>query len=483
MRPTHRLPHGFSLLNMTFSICIQLAIVLSLLFACRHRLEDGLPTFCFFLVLMPLEAQIPLPGLFDLTIMRISLVSLLSLYLIRGEPGSGDPLPLKYLMLLHVIWAAMSTFCSLSPMTSFKQLLSQVMEFYLLYFLLTRIITRVETIHKILFAVAMAMCLCCTFAVIEVFEKWSILRIFPPSEWITYNGGLNPIFIEWGRGLRVRSTFPHPILFGNALAMSIPITLYLLSLWQQRWKRILLWLGLVLMVWSLYKTSSRGPWIASGLCCLLLFLLIKGSVRKYLLWVSFAAVLIMAARPEIWSSIDGLYTATTDTTSPTGTSYLYRDALNHAVREAVSRNIERASLGYGLGTFRERGLEINFLGRVHLWRTCDNNWAAFLYETGYGGLLIIGTLLANALWIAWRNYRTLPEPDNLLDGVLFTCIAGFYFMLLSVAAYSWGQPGYYLWILISLSVSHSRIDLVEDAGHKSDEQLPNTEEEHEFLAA
>src|ERR1700709_421388 len=140
---------------MILIICMQLAIVLSLVFASRRRLEDALPVFCFFLVLMPLEARVVVPGLFDLNTMRISLGTLLILYLVRGEPAvDSDPLPLKYLMFMHVTWAAISTLYSLSFATSAKQLLSQVMEFYLLYFLLVRIITKVKTIHNILFAIA-----------------------------------------------------------------------------------------------------------------------------------------------------------------------------------------------------------------------------------------------------------------------------------------------------------------------------------------
>ncbi|WP_348266544.1 O-antigen ligase family protein [Edaphobacter paludis] len=474
---------------MTLIVCMQLTIVLSIVYASRHRLEDALPVFCFFLVLMPLEARLVIPGLFDLTTMRISLLTLLMLYLIRGEPASSEPLPLKYLMIMHVSWAALSTIYSLSFTTSAKQLLSQVMEFYLLYFLLVRIITSVKTIHNILFAACMAMGVCCILAISESSAHWSILRIFPSNLWITYNGGVDPIYIEWGRGLRVRSTFPHPILFGDALAMSIPLTLYLLSIWEEQRKRLLLWTGLILMFWAIYRTSSRGPWIATGFCSVLLFLLIRNRIRKYILAIGFATLIVLLARPGIWATIDGLYSASTDTNTPVGTSYLYRDALNHAVRDAVAKNPTRALLGYGLGTFRELGLEIRFLGRAKRWFTCDNNWASFLYETGYGGLFLIGALLFKALWIAFQNYLHLPEPENLLDGVLFICLAGFYFLLLSVAGYSWGQQGYLAWILISLVVSHPRVALENESEDSEsgdlleEQQNPISEEEYDFSAA
>lgn len=474
---------------MILILCMQLTIVLSIVYASRHRLEDALPVFCFFLVLMPLEARLVIPGLFDLTTMRISLLTLLTLYFTRGEPASSEPLPLKNLMILHVFWAALSTIYSLSFTTSAKQLLSQVMEFYLLYFLLVRIITSVKTIRNILFAVSMAMSVCCILGISEWWAHWSILRIFPSNLWTTYNGGVDPIFIELGRGLRLRSTFPHPILFGDALSMSIPITLYLLSIWEHQRQRVLLWGGLMLMFWAIYKTSSRGPWIATALCSVLMFILIRDRIRRYIIFVGLAAVLALLARPGIWSTIGGLYYASTDNTTPVGTSYLYRDALNHAVRNAVAKNPTRALLGYGLGTFRELGLEITFLGRTKRWFTCDNNWASFLYETGYVGLFLVGALLFKALWIAIQSYRYLPEPENLLDGVLGICLVGFYFLLLSVAAYSWGQQGYLAWVLISLLVSHSRIELDSDSEDSESEdplelqQNVIPEEEYDFSAA
>jgi hypothetical protein len=61
------------------------------------------------------------------------------------------------------------------------------------------------------------------------------------------------------------------------------------------------------------------------------------------------------------------------------------------------------------------------------------------------------------LFMAWRDYRRMPHPANELSGVFLVSLAGFNFLMLSVAAYSWGQQGYMAWILISLSVSYRRV--------------------------
>jgi hypothetical protein len=112
-----------------------------------------------------------------------------------------------------------------------------------------------------------------------------------------------------------------------------------------------------------------------------------------------------------------------------------------------------------MGTFRERGLDINFLDRVQHWYTCDNNWAKFLYETGYGGLLIIGVLLLSPLVMTLKSYKRLVGPQRHLSGVIFIVLVGFYLSLWSVAGYDWGQQGFMAWILISLSVVYPRIVL------------------------
>ncbi|WP_263383697.1 O-antigen ligase family protein [Granulicella arctica] len=438
---------------MILIVCFQMFIVYSLIATSRRGLENALPLFCFYLTLMPLESRLIIPGVFDLNTMRISLTTLFLLFLIQRKGTARKVIPLKNLMVLHGTWAIFSVSYSISSATSAKQIISQVVEYYLMYYIFVKTISSKQTLHSIVYAMMMAVGVCCIFSVIEVYAKWSILRIFPSDLWITYNGGIDPLYVEWGRGLRVRSTFPHPILFGDALAMSIPLTLYLISIWQDRFQRRVLWVTLALMFWSLYKTTSRGPWIATILCCGLLYCLIHNRVRRYLLVIMGVASSALLARPGVLQTVKGLYQSSTDPSSPVGASYLYRDALLTSIIEAVGKDPGRMLLGFGLGTFREKGLDILFLGSLQHWYTCDNNWAAFLYETGYVGLILIGLLLLAALNIAFKSYRQRSGLDWQLSGVIFISLLGFYILLYSVAGYSWGQQGYMAWILIALAGS------------------------------
>jgi O-antigen ligase len=455
---------------MIIIVFLQFVIVVSLIKASRRGLENALPVASFFLVLMPLESRIVIPGMFDFNTMRITLLTLLVLYFFKRDSGTDEPVPLKWLMFFYVGWEILSTFYSLSFATSVKQLISQVLEYFLLYFIFVKTISSVQTIYKVAFAMSLAIGICCVFGLFEAYAHWSILSIFPSAFWTSHDGGTGPLYIEQGRGLRILATFPHPILFGDALTISIPITLYLLSIWQVRWQRNLLWVCGLLMFWAIYKTSSRGPWVVTGVSCALLFFLARNKVRKYLFVIGMVLLVILIARPGIWQTIEGLYDSTSDANSPIGSSYMYRGALTSAVTNAASAEPQRVLFGYGLGTFRTLGLDIDFLHEVRRWYTCDNNWDLFLYETGYVGLFLISILLAKPLLIAFRSYRKLPKPHNAFSGVLFITLAGFYFSLMTVAGYNWGQQGYMAWILISLTICCPRVLLHEASSEEASHQ-------------
>jgi hypothetical protein len=443
---------------MILILLINLVVIASLISRGGRRLEVALPLFCFYLVLIPIESKIVIPGLFDLSTERIAMITMLTLFFMQRPRGYRGLAPMKHLMWLHIAWAISSTVYSISVVTSVKQLIGQVVEYYLLYFLLLRTISSVETVYKIVYSMMLAMSVCCVFGVIEAYARWSILSIFPSNLWIFY-GGPGPLFIEWGRGLRIRSTFPHPILFGDALAMSIPLTLFLLSSPKMRSRKYLLWVSLILMLWAIYKTSSRGPWLAVGLSSLLLFILVHNKVRKYLTILVVLSMVVLIARPGIWETVTNLYEATQDSTNPSGASYEYRNALTNAITGAVRKDVTRSLLGYGLGTFREKGLDIDFLGGIRRWYTCDDNWALFLYETGYIGLVIVTMLLAIPVLASLRGYVRLPRPQRYFSGALFIVLLGFSFDLLSVAAYGWGQQAFMAWIFMALAIAYPKLAL------------------------
>jgi hypothetical protein len=194
-----------------------------------------------------------------------------------------------------------------------------------------------------------------------------------------------------------------------------------------------------------------------GISSILLFFLVRTRVKKYLTVIALLTVFVLLTRSGIRQTIVQLYESTQDSSSLVGASYDFRHALIPAVTNALAKDPLRMVVGYGLGTFREIGVDITFLNITQRWHTCDDNWILFLYETGYVGLAIVTMLLLKPLLMMLRNYRRMPRPEKYFIGVIFISLAGFYFGLLSVAGYNWGQQGFMAWILISLSVAYPRI--------------------------
>ena len=95
---------------MALILLIDLIVVLSMLRAGRKRLENALPVFCFFLVLVPFESRLVIPGLFDLSTERVAVVTLLLMFLTRpGDRIRRSQIPFKNLMFLHLGWVICST--------------------------------------------------------------------------------------------------------------------------------------------------------------------------------------------------------------------------------------------------------------------------------------------------------------------------------------------------------------------------------------
>jgi hypothetical protein len=434
------------------------AVATLLIIGARRGLEQALPVAAFILVLVPRDAAIQLPGLFDLTTQRIVLVVLTVLYLLlpaKKSESTRFATPLKWLIVFHLAWCCLSTANSIVPAMSLKKMVSEVLEYYLLYYVFFRTIKTTRTIDRILFGVVTAVIVSSVFGVIEAYRGWSVMEWFPT---VSHHFDGWTVAGEFsGRDQRVASTFANPILFGAALTMAIVLTLYLLRRASESKKRIFLWGGLLLMFLSIYKTSSRGPWLGLVLSLGLILLFEKGRVRRYLVAIGILTTTVLVMRPGVLGTIGNIYYATFDPTSPLGSSYEYRYVLRDLAVKAVSKDVTRALWGYGMESFYYLGLQGNLYGKPYRFLSCDSSWIELLVETGYVGLLIAATLLFRPAWSVWRDFRRASERSRYISLYLLIAMAGYYFMMLGAAMYAWGQTAYMLWIVISVSLAHIKL--------------------------
>jgi hypothetical protein len=446
---------------MTLVIIIDLLVVAILCsIAFSKGVEAALPFATFVLIFVPMESRISL-GVFELTTQRLVIVLLFLLYFTLGgnkeQNGSNVSTPLLYLMLVHIAWCILSTIDSIVLIMSIKKLLSVVFEYYLLYFIYWRSISRVQTIHKILMAIVVAILVCSIFGTYEAYRGWNLSSLMGSSALSRFSG----IGAESERGNRIHATFGHAILYGTALAMAIVIALFLLGQARKHRTKALLWAGLMLMFLNIYKTSSRGPWLDVILGLLLFSIFGRNQLRRYVLVIVALSITVCIVRPGVWESVEGIYFNTMDTNTTQGSSYEYRYALMRVGTEAVLRSPTRAIWGYGLESFYDLGLVADFLNMHYEFLSCDSSWVELMVETGFVGLFIIALLLMQPMLLAWKRFRSMGDSERNLMLVLFINMFVFYFQMLSVGMYSWGQNGYMLWILIAATYSLDRIKKAE----------------------
>jgi len=464
-------------MGLIYTIYI-LALVALIAIALQRGLEQALPFAAFVFVLVPRDAAIQIPGLFDLTTQRILLVALTVLYVLRpttNARGARLDRTLQWLIVVHIGWCLISTANSIVPLMSLKKMVSEVLEYYLLYYIFSKAISNIKTINRMLFAIAAALIVSSCFGVFEAYSDWSVMQWFPTvahsfEGWSTTGAAS-------GRDQRISSTFASPILFGAGLTMGIVLTLYLIKVAKTSGKKALLWCGLLLMFLNIYKTSSRGPWLGLMLSLSVIFLWDNGRIRKYLAVVAIICVPVVIIRPGVWDTISNIYVATFDPESPLGSSYEYRYVLRDLSIKAVSKDLTRSLWGYGMESFYYLGLEGELYGHPYQFLSCDSAWLEFLVETGYVGLMTISLILLLPLWYAWKAMKKAPDRIQLY---LVSIMLSYYFMMLSAAMYGWGQTGYILWMVIAASLVSKRL---RDKASVNHHHLVRVNEETTSVAA
>jgi hypothetical protein len=458
---------------MLLVIIIDLILIATLFYKSSQKsVENALPAFTFFVVLLPESCQIPLPGLFGLTAQRLAVIILLFCFLIfkpkNDVPANQSSTPLVFLICLQFAWALVSTANSVVPMMSLKKLLSVVLEYYVVYFIFFKSISSTATIKRIVIATVAAMAITTIPGAVEAYTGWQVTSWFPDIGARFSFGNFDE-----ARGIRTQSTFQHAILYGGALAMVLPQVLYLIAVSKSMFQKILLWLCVLMMFLCLFKTTSRGPWMAAIFGFALVFLFTVRPVQKCMLGIIGLCILVMIIRPGVYDTIMDLYDETTNPDSTVGTSYEYRYALRDVSVKALSHSTVRALTGFGMESFYYLNLEGPFMGKEgHKFESCDSAWIETMVETGYVGLVIFAVLLGSAFLRIFRSISHLPKPDRYLQWIFCVNLIQYFFLMISVAIYGWGQNGFILWITIAVGLAYPRVAAERETAPESSLTLP-----------
>lgn len=437
---------------MILVLILDFIVVVTLLsVAMRKDFNATLPVAAFFLVIFPEESKFSIGGLFDITTQRVVVLTLFFLLLVVAKRRGGSPekLPLRGWIVLLIVWWTLSTLNSIAFADSAKSLLALMLDYIAVYVIFAKYVPDVETVKKVLFGMASGVIVCSVFGVIEAYGHWSVISLFPVE--IHRFGVSGDLYEDMARGLRVQSTFGHPILFGTALALAIPMTLYLISLAHRGRRRTFLWVGILLMFTCIFKTSSRGPWMALAASLALLLFFGRGKIKKYMAVITLLTLTVLVLRPGVWETIWNDYVATVNPTSYQGQSYQYRYELYSLVSERLDQSFDRMLVGFGPQSFPKLHLTGTINGRTMSFASCDSAFAELWAETGYIGVLIVCLMLAVVIFRTVRSARSLPSPDNRLCLLFFVNLTAFCFEMTNAEIFGWGQQTIMFWIVIALT--------------------------------
>ena len=447
-------------------------IVITLMVVCgtaivKKGLKDmvsTLPVITAMIILMPIRAKINL-GFIDLNMQRLFVLLLILLYLLYTQTEENNSIikswldvPFIYLIILNIIILCISTIFSVNFMVSLKNILMSTAEFFIIYIIFCRLINTPEDVEKIFQSIYISVIILAVFAVIESYTEWNPVTYLPSD-----GGRFGDNGIDIDRGFRPKGVFPASQLLGMTMVLGMTFSCSILACEENlSWKTNIVWMFLPVMGLSLYKTISRGPWVAILVSYFLLFIVSSNKIRKTILIFGGFTGLFIMTNNGVYETIHRIVVQSFDTNTNIGASYEYRNALMDVAIEALSKNSLRTFFGYGPETFFYLNLQRDFLGMHYTFLSCDSSWIQSAIETGLIGFSVLSLLLFSIFLFQIFSIKKLSGKLKNMMVCIVAFNGSFLFLMSNVAIYGWVQYGHIYWILAALSIMIVKI-------HDSDE--------------
>lgn len=269
---------------------------------------------------------------------------------------------------------------------SFQTLTQVWLKTFLIFFLLTQVLTTVERIRKLLWAVILS-----ELVVTSISIFLSSQAIWVGERLLGFNLGI----LGWN-------------FLGIAEALTIPYVAAMFIVRRSILEASLLVAAVISMTWMLMLTASRSGFMDVVLSAALTwFLVLRGKSSGRLIGAAMALALVVALclAPQVfWERLgtmwDGAGSSTNDVAASARESE--EDHLT-ALTRSVEYTLERPMFGLGLGNFEVANG--NDLGVPGAWIGTHNTFTEISSEAGIPALLLFVGLLVTAL----RNIKKMSK--------------------------------------------------------------------------
>ncbi|MGZ5565711.1 MAG: O-antigen ligase family protein [Limisphaerales bacterium] len=430
---------------MVINIVIICFVALAVQFFLRRDFDKGVAVAVFFLVLLPREVSIPLPGaLPDLTGHRVVLLILLLSALPRMRSVNMAPVSsIVMLLCLEGSCRLLSTFTAVDAGASIKAVIDYWIETVMFVVIMLSVLKERRTIQFVAWSSLSALVIIAALGTIEKYTGTNLVAEVIPD------------MVKQSDG--VSATFRHRILFGYAMAMGFPIALALRDTGERRWKRWLPTIGVLLLLAASYYSGSRGPWVGCALGGVVLAFTAGRSMRRKLTFLAVIGVLLLATRPGVYDTISSLWSQSFDENTVKGRSTDYRRLLWHIAYEELTKSVDHAVLGYGghstelldVSAYFDVGAGGTTEGLGHT--SWDSQLASDFMQFGFLGFgveLLLYLAIFKVFHRACRNVR--DGPDREFMGACSAAAAIFFWAMTTVAIFN-PQLYFLFWVFVAIA--------------------------------
>jgi hypothetical protein len=339
-------------------------------------------------------------------------------------------MPILVLLILVLLSKLCSLFFAYDFSVSFNGLLIFLIERFLFFIILIKGIQSREELGSFLRMVGIAVIV---IAILGSIERYTM---FNPVDYITVGDNSR---LEARMAAEVYSTLPHPILYGTALAMGLPICLFLFDSMTNQSKKYLMGISVLLLIANIYFSNSRGPWIACVIVFIILLLFNYSRIKVRIIPIISLTIIVLLLRPGVFDTIYGLSASTFDSESFEGGSFQYRFELFRVALEEIGLAPERFAFGYGDNAAHSMNimgtLSYDSQREVSFW-SWDNEFALLLLQNGLIGFILQLVLYVYCLIYLMRRIRFLEGKDKHLMVSIIASNSVLIFMMTNVAIFA-----------------------------------------------
>jgi hypothetical protein len=402
-----------------------------------------------------LPASLP----FDLELYRVVVAAILLLWLSSLLIDSGVQLrrtPFDRPLVLIVACILASDVTNPSRVTQYgsyvvKSLLF-FLSFLLFYYLTATVLRHRESCVLFLKLLTIGGALIGLLAVYEQRFYYNVFdHLHTVLPFLTFQG--RPGYSELGGNLRAFGSSQHPIAFGAAMIMIVPLAVYLARTCGRRW-----WVAAILLLLGAFASGSRTALIMLGIVGIV-FLCLKPIETKRLWPVLVPAVIVVHfALP---GTIGGFKAAffpeggliAQQSRIGAGQDPLLAGGRIRQLRPMLAEASEKPLFGEGFGT-RLSGQNTSNRNAPIL----DNQWLNNVLEIGFVGLAAWVWLFVTSSRLLIRASRTARSvEDSWLFAALAASIMSFAVGMLTYDAFGYTQVTFIFWIVLGISVALLRI--------------------------